>query len=146
MRSVSCALLIAALTTGWEAFADNVYTNLAGNAIAGKPCAITAQTVTFAQNAERSVYRLAIFPEGEKRRIAAELGSTQFVPRKIQVALAGVEKAVARMRDRVGKGLATKEQCAAFLEREREHVRRYLDHEVDEGRLLAVERNLLLMK
>jgi len=123
--------------------ADGCYTNLAGTVICGRPLAISPHTVAFSNALERTVYRLAIFPDHERRRIAAELGSIQFVSPKVMLALKGAEKAMKRVRQRVVSGQTTIDHAEDFCAREREHVRRYLDHQVAEGHLTAAERDLL---
>jgi len=139
MRIVIFAVLLSVANT----VLGHAYTNLAGNVVSGVPASIVSQTVTLTNGAEKAVYKLAIFPEGEKRRIAADAGSTQFVPANIRLALEGVNKAVRRSQQRAEKGHCTKEQSQAFCVREAERMKAYLDHEVAEGRLLPSERALL---
>ena len=50
------------------------YTNHAGHPVPGVPVALDARTVTLSNATESLTLPLSIFPEEERRRIAAEIG------------------------------------------------------------------------
>lgn len=138
MKTLISTLLFLSVISAWA----RSYTNLAGQAIVGCPASIAEKTVTLTNGADQAIYRLAIFPEGEKRRLAADAGSTQFVPARIRLAIEGVNKALKRSQQRAEKGLCTKDEAEAFRVREAERMKAYLAHEVAEGRLLPSELKL----
>ena len=147
----------------------NSYTNHAGNAISGWPVKLTATHVTLAerisapqlqtsnsklqtQNSQlTTVYPLCIFPESERRRIAADFllrqGGGQVdllrIPVSVKRAITGAEKAMARSRKRAEKGLCTKDESDAFCEKSASALRSYLDKQVKEGVITPAERKAL---
>ena len=155
------------------AWAENAYTNHAGNAIAGWPVKLTVKQVTLAEripdsqlstlNSQLSTttYPLSIFPESEQRRIAADFllrqtdGSPETarptagqvgllrVPVAVKRAIAGAEKAMARSRKRAEKGLCTKEESDAFCAKSEAALKSYLDKQVSSGTITPAERKAL---
>ena len=86
-----------------------------------------------------SLYSLSIFPESEQRRSAADVGEPR-LPVAVKRAVAGVEKAMARSRKRVEKGLCTKEESEAFCAKSESALRTYLDKQVESGSITPAER------
>ena len=89
-----------------------------------------------------TTYPLSIFPESERRRIAADFGQPR-VPVAVKRAITGAEKAIARSRKRAEKGLCTKEESDAFCEKSEAALRNYLDKQVQEGVITPAERKAL---
>ena len=89
-----------------------------------------------------NTYPLSIFPESERRRIAADFGEPR-VPVAVRRAIAGAEKAMARSRKRAEKGLCTKEESDAFCAKSEAALKNYLDRQVKEGVITPAERNAL---
>ena len=87
-------------------------------------------------------YPLSIFPESERRRIAADFGQPR-VPRAVKRAIAGAEKAMARARKRAEKGLCTKDESDDFCAKSAAALRRYLDKQVESGTITPAERKAL---
>lgn len=119
------------------------YTNLAENVISGVPIQLDRREVTISNSFEVAKYPLSIFPETEKRRIAADFGSTMLIPRGVMRAVESNEKAVARSQKRAEKGFCTKEESEAFVNRSRSALKTYLDRQVDGGVITPTERKLL---
>lgn len=119
------------------------YTNLADNVISGVPIQLDRREVTISNSFEVAKYPLSIFPEMEKRRIAADFGSTMLIPRAVMRAVESNEKAVARSQKRAEKGFCTKEESEAFVNRSRSALKTYLDRQVDGGVITPSERKLL---
>ena len=174
---VLVVILFSALALGAEAEPFNhsttqpfnSYTNHAGNVIAGWPVNLTATHVTLAecisdsqlqtsnsklqtQNSQlTTTYPLSIFPESERRRIAADFllrqGGGQVdllrVPVAVKRAITGAEKAIARSRKRAEKGLCSKEESDAFCEKTSSALRSYLDKQVESGTITPAERKVL---
>ena len=154
---------LATLFLVLAARAENAYTNHAGNVIAGWPVELTAKQVTLAERTSYSqsstlnsqpsttTYPLSIFPESERRRIAADFllsqGGGQVgllrVPVAVKRAIAGADKAMARSRKRAEKGLCTKEESDAFCEKSASALRSYLDKQVKSGTITPAERKAL---
>lgn len=124
------------------AFILGSYTNLADNVISGVPIQLDRREVTLSNSFEVVRYPLSIFPESEKRRIAADFGEP-IVPPKIRRAIEGAEKAMARSRKRAEKGLCTKEESEAFCRKTAEGLSSFLDRQVEESVLTSRERRLL---
>ena len=118
------------------------YTNLAGNVVSGAPVALDRRTVTLSNAVETASYPLSIFPESERRRIAADFGQPQ-VPLAVRRAIDGAEKAMARSRKRAEMGLCTKEESEAFCKKSAAALRSYLDRQVQEGAITPAERKQL---
>lgn len=119
------------------------YTNLAENVVSGVPIQLDRREVTISNSFEVVKYPLTIFPETEKRRIAADFGSTMLIPRGVMRAVESNEKAVVRSQKRAEKGLCTKEESDEFVNRSRAALKTYLDHQVDGGVITPSERKLL---
>ena len=148
------------------------YTNHAGNVVAGWPVNLTTTQVSLAEGvvtngcqlstndcrlttndnnfstfqlfnfSTTNTYPLSIFPESERRRIAADFGQPR-VPVAVKRAIAGVEKAMARSRKRAEKGLCTKEESEAFCAKSEAALKSYLDKQVKEGVITSAERKAL---
>ena len=89
-----------------------------------------------------NTYPLSIFPESERRRIAADFGKPR-VPIAVKRAITGAEKAMARSRKRAEKGLCTKEESEAFCEKSAAALRNYLDKQVKDGVITPAERKAI---
>ena len=161
---VGCRLShVASLILAFVAFsalAEPAYTNHAGNAIAGWPVALTATHVVLQEGGSSgrlggtprpttnnnppppTTYPLSIFPESERRRIAADFGQPR-VPVAVKRAITGAEKAMARSRKRAEKGLCTQEESDAFCEKSEAALKNYLDKQVKEGTITPAERKAL---
>ena len=142
---------LATLFLALAARAENAYTNHAGNVVSGVVVALDARTATISNAMESAKLPLSIFPESERRRIAADFllsqGGGQVgllrVPVAVKRAIAGVDKAMARSRKRAEKGLCTKEESDAFCEKSASALRSYLDKQVKEGAITPDERKAL---
>ena len=127
---------------------SNGYTNHAGNVIAGWPVALTKTQVTLGAKGQetgdvrRVSYPMSIFPESEQRRIAADFGEPR-LPLEVKRAIAGAEKAMARSRKRVEKGLCTKDESEAFCAKSQTALRTYLDKQVESGVITPAERKAI---
>lgn len=130
------SIIFAALSTVGS------YTNLADNVISGVPIQLDRREVTLSNSYEVVRYPLSIFPESEKRRIAADFGEP-IVPPKVRRAIEGAQKAMARSRKRAEKGLCTKEESEAFCRKTAEGLSSFLDRQVEESVLTSRERRLL---
>jgi len=135
---VSTIILLCA----FSAFAENAYTNHAGNVVSGVVIALDARTVTISNATETAKLPLSIFPESEQRRIAADFGQPR-VPVAVKRAIAGAEKAIARSRKRAENGLCTKEESEAFCEKSAAALKNYLDKQVSSGVITPAERKAL---
>ena len=134
-------MILLALTfslLAFPLFAQPGYTNHAGNVIAGFPVALTKTHVSW----NSSLYPLSIFPESEQRRIAADFGEPR-LPLEVKRVIAGAEKAMARSRKRVEKGLCTKEESEAFCAKSSAALRTYLDKQVESGAITPAERKAI---
>ena len=143
--TVVCAILFfvaAVIATVARAESLNSYTNHAGNVVSGVVVALDARTATISNAAETVECPLSIFPESERRRIAADFGTPR-APAAVRRAIDGAEKAMARSRKRAEKGLCTKEESDAFCARSAAALRSYLDRQVESGVLTPAERKAL---
>ena len=154
------------LLHAFSAFAENAYTNHAGNAIAGWPVKLTATHVSLSEGVvandcplttnnyplTTNDCPLSIFPESEQRRIAADFLLRQGsggqigllrIPGAVKRAIAGADKAMARSRRRAEKGLCTQEESDAFCEKSETALKSYLDKQVKEGVITPAERRAL---
>ena len=167
------------LLYAFSAFAEGGYTNHAGNVVAGWPVKLTQKEVTLAvripdsqlsttnsqlstsnikhqtsnfQLSTTNTYPLSIFPESERRRIAADFLLRQGsggqvgllrVPVAVKRAVVGAEKAMARSRKRAEKGLCTKEESDDFCAKSAAALKSYLDKQVKEGVITPAERKAL---
>ena len=159
LKSLLCFLMLALV-----ARAEPGYTNHAGNVVSGWPVKLTATHVVLSDggspgrlggtprptansqlttpNSQLTTYPLSIFPESERRRIAADFGQPR-VPVAVKRAIAGAEKAMARSRKRAEKGLCTKEESEAFCAKSEAALKSYLDKQVKEGVITPAERKAL---
>ena len=135
-----------------SAFAEGGYTNHAGNVVSGTVVALDARTTTISNAAECVKLPLSIFPEPERRRIAADFllrhGSGGHVgllrvPDAVKRAVAGAEKAMARSRKRAEKGLCTKDESDDFCAKSAAALKSYLDKQVESGVITPAERKVL---
>ena len=154
------------------AVAEPGYTNHAGNVVSGWPVKLTATQVVLQEGGSpgrlggtprptcvdqpsttnhqppttnyqlTTTYPLSIFPESERRRIAADFGQPR-VPVSVKRAITGAEKAMARSRKRAEKGLCTKEESDAFCAKSEAALKNYLDKQVKEGTITPAERKAL---
>ena len=148
------------------------YTNHAGNVVAGWPVNLTTTQVSLAEGvvtngcqlstndcrlttndnnfstfqlfnfSTTNTYPLSIFPESERRRIAADFGQPR-VPAAVRRAVEGAEKAIARSRKRAEKGLCPQEESDAFCDKTEAALRSYLDKQVESGAITPAERTAL---
>ena len=118
------------------------YTNHAGNVVSGVVVALDVRTATISNATETAELPLSIFPESERRRIAADFGQPR-VPVAVKRAVAGAEKAMARSRKRAEKGLCSKEESDAFCAKSEAALKSYLDKQVKEGVITPAERKAL---
>ncbi|MBQ7190557.1 MAG: hypothetical protein IJR99_14210 [Kiritimatiellae bacterium] len=132
--------------------AENAYTNHAGNVVSGVVVALDARTTTISNEMETVALPLSIFPEPERRRIAADFVLRQGgagkidilrVPAEVKRAVEGAEKAMARSRKRAEMGLCSKEESDAFCEKSKSALQSYLDKQVESGAITPVERKAL---
>ena len=135
-------LVAAVIATVARAESLNSYTNHAGNVVSGVVVALDARTATISNAAETVECPLSIFPESERRRIAADFGTPR-APAAVRRAIDGAEKAMARSRKRAEKGLCTKEESDAFCVQSAAALRAYLDRQVESGVLTPAERKAL---
>lgn len=120
----------------------NSYTNHAGNAISGVVVALDARTTTISNDMETVTLPLSIFPESERRRIAADFGEPR-LPAAVKRAIEGAEKAIARSRKRAEKGLCTQQESDAFCAESEAALRSYLDKQIESGVITPAERKAL---
>ena len=146
------AALILALGAFSTLAAENAYTNHAGNAISGVVVALDARTATISNAEETVTLPLSIFPDAERRRIAAEFalahgGGSQMdllrVPPAVKRAVEGAKKAIARSRKRAEKGLCPQEESDDFCAKSAAALRAYLDRQVESGAITPAERQAL---
>ena len=121
---------------------ENTYPNHAGNVVSGVVIALDVRTTTISNAAETVKLPLSIFPESERRRIAADFGQPR-VPVAVKRAIAGAEKAMARSRKRAEKGLCTKEESDAICAKSEAALKSYLDKQVQSGVITPAERKAL---
>ena len=133
---LSWGLLLATVAYG-------AYTNLADNVISGVPIKLDRREVTLSNSVEVATLPLSIFPESEKRRLAVDFGSTLFIPPAVMRAMESNDKAIARSRKRLEKGLCTEDASNDFCEKSLAARKRYLDRQVNSGVITTAERKLL---
>ena len=145
-----CALCV--LTLALPARAEQpAYTNHAGYAVSGIVIALDATTTTISNETESVTVPLSIFPETERRRLAAyyvlthpEAGvSALLVPEEVRRAVDANAKAIRRSRLRAEKGLCTQEESDEFCASARAALDAWLDEKEKAGVLLPSERNAL---
>ena len=167
MKVITLILAVMA----FSGYAENAYTNHAGNVVSGWPVKLTSTQVVLVETAlcsqssptnsqlttynsqlsTTNTYPLSIFPEPEQRRIAAdfvlnhpEAGIDVLrVPAAVKRAIAGADKAMARSRKRAEKGLCTQEESDDFCERSKSALKSYLDKQVESGAITPAERKAL---
>lgn len=138
-----CVALAAAIVALQVSAGDaGAYTNHAGNVISGVVVAFDVRTATISNEMESVRYPLSIFPEAERRRMAADFGEPQ-VPPQVERAVAGARKAMARQRKRAEKGLCSQESCDEFCAKTESALKKYLDRQIEDGVITAAERNAL---
>ena len=134
--------------------AENAYTNHAGNVVSGVVVALDARTTTISNEMETVALPLSIFPEPERRRIAADFvllqggaGKIELlrVPAEVKRAVSGAKKAIARSRKRAEKGLCPQEESDAFCAESEAALRSYLDKQMKSGTITPAERMALGM-
>lgn len=129
----------------------DAYTNHADIVVSGVPVALNAKAVSLSNAFETVTVPLSIFPERERRRLVAdyvrlhpEVGvEALLIPRDIRRAVEGNASSVRRSQNRAAKDLCTKEESAEYCAKARAALKRYLDRQMSEGRLLPAERALL---
>ena len=142
--AASAILFFAAAVIATVARAETLssYTNHAGNVVSGIVVAMDARTATISNASETVECPLSIFPESERRRIAADFGTPR-APAAVRRAIDGAEKAMARSRKRAERGLCTKEESDAFCVQSAAALKAYLDRQVESGVLTPAERKAL---
>ena len=151
------------------------YTNHAGNVIAGWPVALTKTHVSLSEEgrgkseevspdsslpAPRSslpaptsslqpprstLYPLSIFPQSERRRIAADFGEP-ILPRKVANAEAGVQREVRRALKRGEKGLIGKDEAEKNASDLRAAFGMYLDASARDGVITETEKRAVMRR
>ena len=167
MKVITLILAVMA----FSGYAENTYTNHAGNVVSGWPVKLTSTQVVLVETAlcsqssptnsqlttynsqlsTTNTYPLSIFPANEQRRIAADyvLGHPEAgvavlrVPAAVRRAITGAEKAIARSRKRAEKGLCTQEESDTFCEESESALKSYLDKQVQDGVITPAERKAL---
>ena len=137
--------------TAYATAAENAYTNHAGNVISGVVVALDARTATISNAEETVALPLSIFPDAERRRIAAEFvlsrggGQTDLlrVPTDVKRTVDGLKKAIVRSRKRAALGLCPREESDDFCEKTASAIRAYLDKQVESGAITPAERQSL---
>jgi len=119
------------------------YTNHAGLAVAGVPVRLEARHVTLSNGTETVRVPLSIFPQPELRRLAADCGSTRFVPEAVRRAVEGQDARLARAYARLSKDLITKDDYEAFRAKAADARKAYFDKAVETGLVTEKERRLL---
>jgi hypothetical protein len=127
------------------------YTNHAGYAVSGVVIALDSTTTTISNETESVTVPLSIFPETERRRLAADYVLTHpeagvsalLVPEEVRRAVDANAKAIRRSRLRAEKGLCTQEESDAFCASARAALDAWLDEKEKAGVLLPSERNAL---
>ena len=142
------------------------YTNHAGNVIAGWPVALTKTQVTLGASGGETppprkeaasrggavsaapqgvTYPLSIFPQGERRRIAADFGEP-ILPRKVANAEAGVQREVRRALKRGEKGLIGKDEAEKNASDLRGAFGMYLDASARDGVITETEKRAVMRR
>ena len=166
-RAFAMAWAIVAMATVARADShQGGYTNHAGNVIAGWPVALTktqvrlvsgsgfqvsgapgseAGTQSTRHQAPSTTYPLSIFPQGERRRIAADFGEP-ILPRKVANAEAGVQREVRRALKRGEKGLIGKDEAEKNAGDLRGAFRMYLDASARDGVITESEKRAVMRR
>jgi len=119
------------------------YTNHAGHAVAGRPIALAAKTVTLSNGCEVVTLPLSAFPPSERRRITVDFGSTRNVPADTILAVRCAEMAERRSIAREKKGLCSRKEGEAFRAKSTEALKKRLDSEERSGKITSAERKLI---
>ena len=152
MRRLGYLFALCALPLALPARAEaGSYTNHAGYAVSGVVVALDATATTISNETESVSVPLSIFPETERRRIAADyvLGHPEagagalLVPDEVRKAVDANDRAVRRSRLRAEKGLCTQEESDSFCARSRAALDAWLDERLKAGVLLPSERAAL---
>lgn len=142
-----CVLSLAILAAAEQP----AYTNHAGYAVSGIVVALDAASATISNAEETLRLPLSVFPEAERRRIAADyvLGHPEagpgmlLVPDGVRKAVDMNEKALRRSRLRAEKGLCGREESDDFCAKASAALGDWLDDKVKSGELLPSERRAL---
>lgn len=137
-------MLLAALVLG-------CYTNHAGFAVSGAAVSLDLREVVISNAAETVTLPLSVFPEMERRRIAADyvLGHPEagtgalLVSADVRKAVDANDKALRRSRLRAKKGLCTQEESGEFRKKSSAALNAWLDDKVKRGDILPSERRAL---
>ena len=137
-------MLLAALVLG-------CYTNHAGFTVSGAAVRFDRREVVISNAAETVTLPLSVFPETERRRIAADyvLGHPEagtgmlLVPSDVRQAVDANGKALRRSRLRAEKGLCGREESDEFCKKSAAALDVWLDDKAKNGEILPSERRAL---
>ena len=139
--------IVAMAAVAWADSHQGGYTNHAGNVIAGWPVALTKTHVTLGECGAPlgETYPLSIFPQSERRRIAADFGEP-ILPRKVANAEAGVRREVRRALKRGEKGLIGKDEAEQNANDLRGAFKMYLDASARDGVITETEKRAVMRR
>ena len=151
VKNTLVAVSFAVFAFAQAAHAEPAYTNHAGYAVSGVVVALDARSTMISNAAESVSVPLSIFPETERRRIAADyvLGHPEagacalLIPDDVRKAVEANAKALRRARLRAEKGLCTKEESDAFRATSAAALDAFLDEKEKSGLLLPAERKAI---
>ena len=135
-----------------SAFAEaGAYTNHAGYAVSGVVVALDAASATISNETESVSVPLSIFPEAERRRLAADyvIGHPEagadalLVPEAVRKAVVASDRAIRRSRLRAEKGLCSQEESDDFCAATSAAIDAWLAEEERKGTLVPTERRAL---
>ena len=120
--------------------------------MSGVVVALDATTTTISNETASVSVPLSIFPETERRRLAAdyvlahpEAGvSALLVPEDVRRTVTGADHALRRARLRAAKGLCTQEESDFFCASARAALDAWLDEKQKAGEILPAERRAAL--
>lgn len=121
------------------AVAIGTYTNLAGNVVTGAPIGVSRHEVVLSNDVETVSLPMSIFPECERRRLAADFGSLIFIPKEVRDVVEGGRKAITRSMRRAELGLCTREEAESFVGKSRAKMEDYLKGKADSGEIMSKE-------
>ena len=132
--------------------AQPAYTNHAGYTVSGVIVSLDATSTTISNATESVSVPLSIFPETERRRIAADYVlahpdagvAALLVPDAVKKAVAANAKAMRRAALRAEKGLCSKEESETFRARASAALKAWLDEKQKAGVILPSERRALV--
>lgn len=136
-----------------SAFAqENAYTNHAGLPVPGLPIALDDRTVTLSNALETVTVPLSIFPDPERRRLAADYLTSHpdapptvlQLPDTILRPLDATIRSLRRSRLRASKGLCTQEESDTFCTRTTTALDTWLTQKEQSGSLLPSEHQAIL--